>query len=81
MRREVPDRPAEQRDNPRAFNRNPLQVELEVADQPADVDPLVLVGDPLGRVARDLLGDVNRAVALQAADLPHHVEQDARLAC
>ena len=80
MRGEVADRSAEERDHPGATNRDALQVELEVADQATDVDPLVFAGDSLGGVAGDLLRDVDRAVGLETADLPHGVEQDPRLA-
>ena len=59
--------------------RDPLEVELEVADEAADRDVVVLVGDPLRRLAGDLLGDVDRDIGLEAAGVAHRVEQDPGL--
>ena len=62
-RLEVPDRAPEQCDHAWAGERHPLQIPLEVTDEPVDDDP-VLRGDRLGHLACDLLRDVDRRVGL-----------------
>ena len=76
---EVADRPAEEDDQTRAADRDPLQVLLEVADHAADLEPWVLVDQAFGGLAGDLLGDVDRRVGLEAAGVLHGVEQVAGL--
>ena len=78
-RLEVPDRAAEEGDHARPGERDPLQVALEVADEAVHGDP-ILAGNGLGGVARDLLGDVDRRVCLEAAGLVHRVQEHAGLA-
>src|SRR5262249_19105063 len=77
---EVADRAAEERDDARSLDRHALEVELEVADEAVDADPLVLRGDRVGGVAGGLLIDGDRAVGVEAAGLPHRIEQASGLA-
>ncbi len=77
---EVADRAAEEGDQPRrAVAVDPLEVDLEVADQAADFEAGVLVDQGLRGFVGDLLGDVDRDVGAQAAGGAHRVEQVARL--
>ena len=82
VRVEVADRAAEEGDQPRpglARGRRALEVGLEVADQPVDVEPGVLLDQRRGGFAGDLLGDVDRDVGAQGARVAHRVEQVAGL--
>ena len=77
-RLEVADRAPEEGDHPRAAERDPLQVALVVAHEPAHVDA-VLAGNRLGRRPGDLLRDVDRCVRAEAAVVAQRVEQHASL--
>ena len=77
---EVADRAAEKRQQPRPPRRGqPVEVALEVADQPVDAQPRILAGQLCRALAHDALGHVDRHVALERAGGGHRVEQQARL--
>ena len=77
---EVPHRPAQQGDDPRARGLGQrVEVALEVADDAVDLQPWVLLDELRGGGEHGRLGDVERHVAAQRPVRGHGVEQHARL--
>src|SRR5581483_6947303 len=76
---EVPDRAAEESDQPPVAAWRALEVALEVADDRVDADARVAVGDQVGAAAQHRLADVDGHEALERSCGVKRVEQDPRL--
>ncbi len=76
---QVPDRSAEEHDQPAAAGRDGLEVEREVADDGLHVDPRVFLFDRGGGVVQRALADVEGDESPQRSGVAHPVEQHARL--
>ena len=74
---EVPDRAAEEGDEPPALARHLVHVEVEVSHHGVDEQPWVVVGQGGGGCPQGAVTDVEGDVATKSPRRLHGIEQDA----